>query len=245
MIPVRGLILGLAALLMLGVAALPASAQYGWDRREVEVSGVIVSLSQDGTSFLLREAWGRDRFWVVRLTRRTDVDPPHRGRDDYDPDSDLGRAGTLWYRWLRVGQYVKVEGRLLGNGQILAEEITLLRGPGQPIVGPPFPFPPGGGFGRVPPQIFVPQNGAVITTADITVIGRTAPGARVHVDLATTWGFFTFPAGSADVTADESGIFTAVIRPSARFGGATYRLTVRARIAGVDLPPTSIVIYQR
>lgn len=243
MTPARGLVLGLAAILILGVAA-PASAQYGWDRREVEVSGVIVDLSHDGTSFLLREERGRDdRFWMVRLTGRTDVDSAPRGR--YDPDIDLGRAETLWRRWLRVGQFVKVEGRLLGNGQILAEEITLLRGPGQPVVRPPFPFPPGGGFGRVPPQIFVPQNGAVITTADITVIGRTAPGARVHVDLATTWGIFTFPAGSADVTADETGIFTAVIRPSARFSGAMYRLTVQARLAGVDLPPTSIVIYQR
>jgi len=248
----RGFAIVLAILLML-TAAMPAVAQ----PNKVEVRGVIVAIDARSQSFLLREDRPRfDRMWVVIVQSDTRFRIEGRRLDERDDDRN-DKTGRVWsppiHRVLQVGTFVEVEGRLTADGRILAREIEV-RGQVRtipppvaifpPPVLPPFQQPPFFGFPQQP-QIFSPQNGAVINSSEFTVVGRTFPYARVHVDVATVWGFFTFGAGSADVTADGNGFFAATIRPGVRLPGATYRITVTAQVSGVQMPPTTINVTQQ
>ncbi|MGH8245380.1 MAG: hypothetical protein ACREUU_02995, partial [Gammaproteobacteria bacterium] len=116
-----------------------------------------------------------------------------------------------------------------------------------PFPQPPFPFPfpqpPGTPF-PFAPEILLPRDGAEIATLEFLIIGRTFPGAQVHIEVLAQFGFVRISVASADVTADNTGLFTHTARPSLRLAGATYTITVTARFQGVVSPPTSIVVRQ-
>ncbi|HEV8340490.1 MAG TPA: DUF5666 domain-containing protein [bacterium] len=250
----RGFAIVLAILLMLA-AAVPAVAQPD----KVEVRGVIVAVDARSQSFLLREDRPRfDRMWVVVVHSETRFrgDKAHVNCEANDRTCRVG--SPFVQRLLQVGMYVEVEGRLFADGRILAREIEVrnqvqVRATPPPIaVFPPtvlppyqqYPQPPFFGFPQQT-QILYPQNGAVITTPEFTVIGRSFPYAQVHVDVSTVFAFFTFGAGSADVTADGNGFFAATIRPAVRLPGATYRITASSQVSGYPMQPTTITVTQQ
>ncbi|MDQ7843180.1 MAG: DUF5666 domain-containing protein [Armatimonadota bacterium] len=113
--------------------------------RRIEIAGVIVDVDRRGRGVLevQTRAFGRrPAIWTVRLTARTRVELPG-GREVEVRD----RPGI--FHIFREGDFVEVEGRLLGDRwdrRILAEEISLrprhrFGGPGG--VSPPV-FGPGG-----------------------------------------------------------------------------------------------------
>lgn len=258
----RGFAIVLALLLMLA-AAMPAAAQQG---QRVQLYGTIVAVDARQQAFLLREHRERnaDRLWVihvrgdmrVRVIQKERIDDDVRG---YAPGPALGM--------LRLGSTVSVWGHFIGANRIMATEIRLMGQP-QPVaqqpffyVAPPPVMPPIPYYGQPPPnygypgypqpgfpqqtQILYPQNGAVINTPEFTVIGRSFPFAQIHVEVSTVFAFFTFGAGSADVTADGNGFFAATVRPSVRLPGATYRITVSSQVSGYPMQPTSITVTQQ
>lgn len=256
-----------ACTVLLAVPALPAWADHE-DRKDrargksFEVEGVILAVAHHHRAFLLQEVRpGQDRFWAVRLHPRVEV---RAGFHDDDDDSAVVfiHLGS----WLRVGQWVEVEGQLLGNGQVLAREIRFGRRKGRgpiiivpPGVQPPVTVPPGiqPPPGVVPPgvqppvrpfpaapQILFPPDGTQIAAGEFTVVGRTLPGAVVRVDVTLEVFGLQFPMSSAEVVADASGFFTSPVRPSVRIAGALYRITVRARFNGILSPPASVVVRQ-
>jgi len=253
----RGFAVALALVLMLA-AAMPAAAKQQGQR--IEVHGVIVATDARQQAFLLREDRPRfDRLWVIHIQADTRFKIEGRRDDDDDDDNDRGGRNFVprAIAALQVGSRVEVRGRLIAANRILATEVRLQRmvqAPQPPffIINPPaappqFPIfgpPPFFGFPQQP-QVFYPQNGAVITSSEFTIIGRTFPFAQVHVDVATVWAFFTFGSGSADVMADGNGFFAATVRPALRLPGATYRITVTSQVSGVQMPPTTITVTQQ
>jgi hypothetical protein len=254
----RGFAIGVAIVLLLTLA-VPAGAHHERDRREIEVSGVIVALDARDGSFVLHELRrrGGDHIWVVQLHPRVRIEFARHDDDDDDDESgekhhDWDRQSRTGFRHLRIGHMIDVEGRLIADGHIQARKITILRLarklPPTVSIEPPVgrrPFPrPGPVFSQAP-QILLPQDGAEIATAEFTVIGRTLPRAQVHIEVTTLWLIFTLPGSSADVVADDSGFFASTIRPAFRLPGAAYRITVTASIQGVALSPSSITVHQR
>ncbi len=256
----RGFAIVMAILLMLA-AALPAAADNDNNRHKVDVRGVIVAVDARSQSFLLREDQRGARFdrtWVVTIQPNTKFRVEGRGLNDRNDDwnDKTGRVYQGYHQFLRVGAFVEVEGRLVANGRILATEINFrgqVQQPSPPIaVFPPttlppyqqYPQPPIYGFPQQT-QILYPQNGAVITTPEFTVIGRSFPYAQVRVEVSTVFTFFTFGAGSTDVTADANGFFAATIRPSVRLPGATYRITVTSQVSGYPMQPVTITVTQQ
>lgn len=254
----------LVCAVLLVVPAVPARAHHeGKDRKSFEVEGVIVAVAHHQRAFLLQEIRpGPDRFWAVRLHPRVEV---RAGFDDDDDDDDAVVFIHLG-SWLRVGQWVEVEGQLLGNGQVLAREIRFGRRKGRgpiiivpPGVQPPVTVPPGiqPPPGVVPPgiqppvrqfptapQILFPPDGTQIAAGEFTVVGRTLPGAVVRVEVTLEVFGLQFPLSASEVVADVSGFFTHPVRPSVRIAGALYRITVRARFNGILSPPASVVVRQ-
>lgn len=239
----RGMAIALVAVLVLSVA-VPARAQHESAGGRIEVTGVIVAIDARDRSFVLREDRRReDRFWVVQVLPQTRIEfGRHEANDDDDDGEKLAMARHL--RPLRVGHIVEVEGRVIDGRRIAAREITVI---GRAFRVPPFPGPRPP-FGLPPlqaPQVFFPQDGAEVETGEFIIVGRTAPRAQVHVDVLTSWAFFHFVVGSADVTADGNGIFVATVRPSFRVSGGVYRITVRATASGVTSPQTTVSVRLR
>lgn len=261
----RGFAIGVAIVLLL-MLAVPAGAHYERDRRRIEVSGVIVALDGRDGSFVLHELRrrGGGHVWVVQLHPRIRIEVARHDEDDDEDDDDdeageeradsrRDRHGRFSSRRLRIGHLVEVEGRLAGDGHILAREIVILgrtrRLPPIVIIDRPegrrnFPRRPGAVFPRAP-EILSPQDGTEITTREFTVIGRTFPRAQVHIEVTTSWLVFTLQGASADVVADDDGFFAYTIRPALRLPGAAYQITASASIHGVDLSSSSITVHQR
>lgn len=229
--------LGVVTLLLL---ALPHPI-WATQPKRVEVRGVIVSLRMGENSILVRQSRsGEDRFWVVKRDGRTRV--------------EIGGRSAQFQR-LRLGDTVAVEGKLTGSRAILADEIAvvghvpkvappvILRPPTTQIPVPSFPD-----IVKVittPPQILRPANGAQISASEFAIVGRTVPQGQVHIQVATRYIVFDLPAASADVTADGRGIFTYTVRPVVRLTGASYQITVKAKLFGLESPSASITVYQR
>ncbi len=240
--------------LLVVTLASPAGAHHEGGR-QIRVSGVIVSLHPQAGSFLLQQRRrAGDRFWVVQINRRTEIEDDDGDDDDDDDDRDHDRAG---FRGLDVGTVVRVKGQAAGSQHILAREIEIvghISGPIStapvpfpqppfPFPQPPFPQPPGTPF-PFAPEILLPRNGAEIATSEFSIIGRTFPGAQVRIDVLAQFAFVRVSVAGADVTADNTGLFSHTVRPSPRLAGATYTITVTARFQGVVSPPTAIVVRQ-
>ncbi len=214
---------------------IPAGAR---NRNDVQLRGVVVSLDSNGRGFMLRQPRGGGRFWTVRMTGHTRILAAASDEEDEDDDDDANRD-------IIVGDIVRVDGHFVGNGRIIADEIRIFGhvdfpGVGQPPIGI-LPVPPH--LFLTAPEIFFPANGAEIVSSEVSIVGRTVPGAAVHIDV-TFQAIGLLPLGStaADVVADSRGVFSATIRLPVRFPGATYRITVAARLNGTTSPETSIVV---
>ena len=229
--------LGVATLLLLAVTVPTWATQ----PKRVEVRGVIVSLHMGENSILVRQSRpGEDRFWVVKRHGRTRV--------------EIGGRSARFQR-LRLGDTVEVEGRLTASRAILADEIEVVGH--EPKVAPPvilrpptsqIPVPSFPDIVQVittPPQILRPANGAQISASEFAIVGRTVPQAQVHIRVATRYIVFDLPAAGADVTTDARGVFTHTVRPVVRLTGASYQITVKAKLYGLESPPASITVYQR
>lgn len=243
------------AMLILLAPAIPARAdQEKKDKRKIEVRGTILSLDVRRRSFLLWENRRRNdqRNWAVEVNAKTDIENDKRDDDDRDRDDRDRLERRRTFRGLRVGDEVEVEGRLLGNQHILAEDIEILRRgkvpfspvvivpPVQPV---PYPQPVTRPF-QFAPEILQPANGAGITTPEFTIVGRTFPRSQVHIEVAGEYLTFQLPIASADVVADHNGFFAHTVRPQLRVPGATYRINVTARDQGLVSPRTTLIVRQ-
>jgi hypothetical protein len=238
------------AILVLAVVPLPVAAQeqnfernrHDWDRFgrfDGEVRGVVVSIDRWGRAFHLRERTRfDDRTWLILVDRRTDFDV-RRGRDrDYGDDRG---PDFEWFRRLRVGDIVEVEGRLVRRGTILAREIEVFR-PGRPIARPPYPQPP---VVIVPaPVIIFPRPGITIVGIGFVLTGRVGPRARVFIAISTMQGGAVFWKHEMWADADDDGNFRVLIRPGYARYGAQHHIMVKAVQGGAESPPVTVVVNQ-
>ena len=215
--------------------------------RGITVAGIIITLQSRGQGvFQLREqplASG-SRTWTVRLQPSTQV----QGQTlDRARDVQGDRAAL---RFLRVGDFVEVEGRIVGRAQIQARRIRIHARAGTPVPFPipspypPYPYPNPNPF---PAQtvILAPTQGTEITTSEFSVVGQTMPGAQVRIEVTARFGVFNLPVTSGTVTANQGGFFTFTVRPSMRVPGTVYTITVRSTYQGYTTPPVSITVRQQ
>jgi hypothetical protein len=225
--------------------------------QRIEIDGVIIAMDSSGQGLLQIQDRLPSRgnvVWTVRVTGRTRVDGQRgdrRWNDDDDDDND--RSGIrAARRLLHVGDVVEVEGRVVGNNQILAEEITVrgrtryLPGTGGPYPYPQYPYPQPAPY---PPYawqtvIFSPQPGTDVSGSEFTVVGRTMPGAQVQIHVMARWSVFQVQVANTTVAADQNGMFVLQIRPSMRVPGASYTITATSRYQGISMTPVSVTVRQ-
>ena len=216
-----------------GIGADPGITPRG---QRIEIEGIIIGLEPYRQGLLQVQDRSRartSRVWTVRLTPQTRVEGQRGGRRW---DDDDGHGLQAAQRMLNVGDFVEVEGRLIGNGQILAEEIKV-RGQAGFV---PDPYPPY----AVQTAILSPQPGAQVSGGEFTVVGRTTPGAQVQIHVMARWSVFQVQVANSAVTADRSGIFVFVVRPQMRVPGAIYTITATSTFQGVSTTPVSVTVRQ-
>jgi hypothetical protein len=212
--------------------------------QRIEIDGVIVAIDlyRQGVFQMRDQLRARSTVvWTVRLSPQTRINGQREDRR-WDDDDRSGIQATR--RILNVGDLVQVQGRLITNGQILAEEIRV-RGQGGYTPGPgpypqPFPYPPYG-WQTV---ILAPQAGAEVSGRAFTIVGRTIPGAQVQIGVMAHWAVFNVQVANATVTADQSGIFVLAVQPSMRMPGTTYTITATPTYQGVSMTPVSVTVRQ-
>jgi len=234
-------------------------------RREIRLAGVIIGLQARGQGVLQLQEQSSVQglnIWTVRLYPKTEVNGQRLTGDRDDrkgKGKDKGKGHRSAFRHLRVGDFIEVEGRIIGNRQIRAEEITIRGHTGvssipAPIPNPvpfPSPFPSPVPFptpGPIPGQIVIhsPRQGAEIATGEFSVVGQTVPGAQVRVEVTARFGVLgaPLPVTSGTVTADNNGFFTFVVRPPMRVPGTVYTIRVSSASPGVNAPPVSVTVRQ-
>ena len=208
-------------------------------QKRIQVNGTILSLNMGNNSFLVSEQLRSDqRYWIVKRTGRTKI--------------SVGGQAAAFGR-LRRGDTVKVEGRLAGTREILAEQVrvTARAAASKPAVvlrppnpGVSIPIPTLGDVLRITaaPEIIRPANGARVGS-DFTIVGRTAPRAEVRIEVVPRYLVFDLPGASANVSADDRGIFAHSVQPLVRVSGAAYRISVKARLLGLESPTASITVF--
>lgn len=237
--------------------------------REIRLLGVITAMDARGQGILQVQAQSSVQglnIWTVRLYPKTEVNGQRLTSDRDDrkgKGKSKGKGHRSAFRLLRVGDFIEVEGRIIGNRQIRAEEITL-RGHTSvspvpaPIPNPvpfptpfPTPFPNPVPFptpGPIPGQIVIhsPRQGAEIATGEFSVVGQTVPGAQVRVEVTARFGVLgaPLPVTSGTVTADNNGFFTFLVRPPVRVPGTVYTIRVSSASQGLNAPPVSVTVRQ-
>jgi hypothetical protein len=233
--------------------------------QRIEIDGVIVAMNSYGQGLLQIQDRSRTRayiVWAVRVTGRTRVEGYRGDRGDRRWDDDEGSGIQAAQRLLNVGDLVEVEGRVVGNSQILAEEIKVrgrtgyLPGAGGPYPYPQYPYPqypnpqypypqptyPYPGYQTV---ILSPQAGTQVSGSEFTVVGRTLPGAQVQIHVMARWSVFQVQVANTTVTADQNGMFYLQVRPSMRVPGASYTITATSHYQGVNMTPVSVTVRQQ
>lgn len=267
-VTVRGWIVG-SNQLVAGAIRVDSAAAGGQGsrgiRQEFRVAGTIVAMQTQGQGILQLQAQSPVQgqgFWTVRLYPQTQVTGQIQNRGW---TSGRGRGGRSALGLLRVGDFVEVAGRLLGNQQIRADVITVHGqsglAPGQyptPVPYPtpyptPVPYPtpypgqiPYPGQYPYPGQIVIhsPQEGAEIAAGEFYVTGQTMPGAQVRVEVSARLAVLQLPVSSGTVTADQNGFFVFMARPPLRVPGTVYTITVTSTYQGYSSPPASVTVRQ-
>lgn len=253
-VTVRGWIVGSNQLVAgaIGVNSAVAGGQGSRGiRQEFRVAGTIVDMQTQGQGILQLQAQSPVQgqgFWTVRLYPQTQVTGLIQNRG---LTSGRGRGGRSALGLLRVGDFVEVIGRSLGNQQIRAEVITVHGhsglAPGQ--FPSPVPFPGQIPFpGQVPfsgqTVIHSPQQGAEIAAGEFFVTGQTTPGSQVRVEVTAQLAVLQLPVTSGTVTADQNGFFVFTARPPLRVPGTIYTITVTSTFQGFSSPPVSVTVRQ-
>jgi len=230
-------VLGIGLILTLSLVTPTLAAA----QKRVQVNGVILSLNMGSNAFLISEQLrGDQRHWIVKRTAQTKI--------------SIGGQAVVFSR-LRRGDNVRVDGRLTGSREILAEQVrvtsrgasskptVVLRKPNPSV---PIDIPSLSDVLRItaPPEIIRPANGARVDS-EFTIVGRTAPRAEVQIEVAPRYLVFDLPGASATVIADSKGVFAHSVQPLVRVAGAAYRITVKARLLGLGSPSASITVFQR
>ncbi len=207
--------------------------------RTVQLEGVVIAIAPNGRGFVLRQPRLLDgrpwdiRAWMVRISDQTVIQTV--SNDNFDEDE----ADTQ----VAIGDIVHVIGRIVGGRQILAREVTITGqvnrrfGFGFPPFSPPLPPRPS----ISAPQVFAPVNGDTISGSEFQIVGRTTPGARIHIDVLAETTFRPF-ATSVDTQADVRGVFVAKVPAPVRFPGTSYRIVVTATVDGMTSVPTTVVV---
>lgn len=228
--------------------------------QRIEIDGVIIAMNGYGRGLLQIQDRSRARasiVWTVRVTGRTRVEGYRGDRGDRGWDDGEGSGIQAAQRLLNVGDLVEVEGRVVGNSQILAEEIQVRGRTGYfPGAGGPYPYPqypqpqypypqqptyPYPGWQTV---ILSPQAGTQVSGSEFTVVGRTIPGAQVQIHVMARWSVFQVQVANSTVTADQNGMFVLQVRPSMRIPGASYTITATSHYQGVSMTPVSVTVRQ-
>ncbi len=209
---------------LLLVPALPARAQSNQGRPDIQLQGVVIAVDPAGNGFVLRRPRQPDsRAWKIQTTDDTDVQLTDALADEDDVDDPE----------VAIGDFVTVIGQRTGSRQMLAKTVTIF-GHGQATT--PAPVHPM----LAAPQLFAPSNGETITGSQILIVGRTVPGARVHVDLGVEGNRSL--TTSADTQADANGIFSVKVGLPWRGLRGSYRLTATSSLNGQVSTPTSVVV---
>ncbi len=221
---------------MLGVFTILPAGAWAADTR---IQGVIVSLDQAGGGFVLRtQSRVNEDQIVVRITARTRVHLASLADEGEDTSHELS-----------VGDIVSVEGRVRGDGQVVARDIQIIAradsssprwswGGNFPPFFRPSPKP------LTAPEIFTPASGDGVD-AEFAVVGRTLPGAVVHVDVQLVVFVARFQVAASDVTANRNGFFVLTVRPVTQYRGASYHVTVLASAQGRTTPQASIDVWRQ
>lgn len=213
--------------------------------REIRLVGTIVGLEGRGQGIVHLRAQSfvqAPNTWTIRLHPRTEVTGL---LNDRPPEVRRGRGPRGALHLLRVGDIVEVEGRLVGDRQVLAEEITVRAPIGlAPVPSPtPIPFP-----GPIPfsaqTVILAPHQGAEIAPGAFAVVGQTFPGAQVRVEVTARLGILQLPVTSGTVVANQAGFFVFEVRPPLRVPGTVYTITVTSTSQGFTAPPVSVTVRQ-
>jgi hypothetical protein len=206
--------------------------------RDIRLRGTITDLqtSAQGVFRLQESSRVRGFPWTVQLHPQIKVEGQldDRGQEKVD-----GRGPQIAMRLLRVGDVVDVQGRVIGSQQIQAREIRFRGQTGAfpvPVPGP-VPFP-----GQT--VIITPHEGEEIRTEEFSVIGQTAPGAQVRIGVGARFGVFQVQVASGTVTADTTGYFVFVVRPSVRIPGSVYTITATSIFQGQTAPAVSVTVRQ-
>jgi len=251
---VQGWIIG-SELVARSITVSSGLADIGQDsrgiRQEVRLTGTIVDLKVRGQGILQLQAQSPvqgHNLWTIRLYPQTQVTGLIQDRG-WTPGR--GRGGRSALALLRVGDFVEVIGRALGNQQIRAEVITVHGhsglAPGQ--FPSPVPFPGQIPFpGQVPfpgqTVIHSPHQGAEIAAGEFFVTGQTMPGSQVRVEVTAQLAVLQLPVTSGTVTADQNGFFVFTARPPLRVPGTVYTITVTSTFQGFSSPPVSVTVRQ-
>jgi hypothetical protein len=264
-VTVRGWMVG-SNQLVAGAIGVNSAVAGGQGSRGVSqgfrVAGTIVNLQSRGQGIVQLQAQSTvqgTNLWSVRLYPQTQVTGQIQNRG---LTSGQGRGGRSALGLLRVGDFVEVVGRLLGNQQIRADLITVHGqsgfAPGQyptPVPYPtpyptpypnPYPGQPYPGQYPYPGQIVIhsPQQGAEIAAGEFYVTGQTMPGAQVRVEVTAQLAVLQLPVTSGTVMADHNGFFVFAARPPLRVPGTTYTVTVTSTYQGFASPPVSVTVRQ-
>jgi len=223
------------------VTVRSASGGNGRDRelgRDIRLRGTIIDLQTHAQGiFRLQESTGAGGFpWTVQLHAQVKVEGQ---LDDRGEEKVDGRGPQIAMRLLRVGDVVDVQGRVIGRQQIQAREIRFRGQTGAfpvPVPGP-VPFP-----GQT--VIISPHEGEEIGTEEFSVIGQTVPGAQVRIGVSARFGVFQVQVAGGTVTADHTGYFVFVVRPSVRIPGSLYTITATSIIQGQTAPAVSVTVRQ-
>lgn len=257
-VTVRGWIVGSNQLLA-GTIAMNSAVAGGQGsrgiRQEFRIAGTIIDLQARGQGIVQLQAQSPvqgQALWTVRLYPQTQVTGLIQNRGW---TSGAGRGGRSALALLRVGDFVEVVGRLLGNQQIRADLITVHGqsgfAPGQFPTPTPYPTPypgqiPYPGQYPYPGQIVIhsPQQGAEITAGEFYVTGQAMPGSQVRVEVSAQLAVLQLPVSSGTVTADQNGFFVFLARPPLRVPGTMYTIRVTSTYQGYSSPPVSVTVRQ-
>lgn len=118
----------------------------GRSGREVRLTGVITAMEARGQGLLQIQVQSSVQgvsIWTVRLYPKTEVEglSGRDGRNGKGHKGNKGKGHRSAFALLRVGDLIEVEGRMLGNFQVRAEEITIRGHAGVASVPAPVPNP--------------------------------------------------------------------------------------------------------
>ncbi len=224
-----------------------AGWRVGDARGRVEIRGRVIGVDPFAHAFHVRAHDDFDADVVqVYVDDRTDFEFKQRRRGDFDVDA-------RGLRFLRVGDAVEVEGRVIGRRAVLAREVEVFRrhrddgGFVTPYPGAGAPYPVIVAPPRVvvipAPVVVYPRPTTIVTGPQFILIGRAPIGSRVVVQVVAVFGSSVVRNVTYDAYADATGGFSVPIHTASP--GAQHRITTWSVVDGAHSAPAVLVVYRR